>query len=198
MLYDSSTMVDQTKILLILRAAGELLDEAGFDELNTTEIARRAGVSTATLYRHFPDKYSILKAVVTHLQGRRSHLAWSHLERLSAEEDWRQVVRDVTQAVHKMRTTEPGGRSSRRMLHYTAELRELGREMSDRLAKEVARRMCQRKPKLSKQTAERVSATAIAALIAVLDMAGDEPRNGKRFVTEASDMACAYLAPYLD
>jgi AcrR family transcriptional regulator len=191
-------MVDQTKVLLILRAAGELLDECGFDELNTTEIARRAGVSTATLYRHFPDKYSILKAVVTHLQGRRSHLAWSHLERLATEPDWRQVVNDVTMAIYKMRISEPGGRSSRRMLNYTTELRELGEEMQRRLAKEVARRMCQRKPGLNKQTAERVSLTALSGLVAILDLAGGEPRNGKRFAQEGAEMACAYLAPYLD
>lgn len=33
----------------ILQAAGELLDEVGAEGLNTTAIARRAGVSTATL-----------------------------------------------------------------------------------------------------------------------------------------------------
>ena len=155
-------------------------------------------MSTATLYRHFPDKYSILKAVVTHLQGRRSHLAWSHLERLAIEPDWRQVVNDVTMAVYKMRISEPGGRSSRSMLNYTTELRELGEEMQRRLAKEVARRMCQRKPGLNRQTAERVSLTALAALISILDLAGGELRNGKRFAQEGANVVCAYLAPYLD
>jgi AcrR family transcriptional regulator len=191
-------MVDQTKVLLILHAAGELLDERGLDELNTTEIARRAGVSTATLYRHFPDKYSVLKAVVTHLQGRRTHLAWSYLEQLATEPDWRRVVNEVTMVIYKMRISEPGGRASRRMLHYTTELRELGEAMQKNLAKEVARRMCQRKPGLNRQTAERVSLTALAGLMAILDLASDDPRNGKRLAQEGAALACAYLATYLD
>ena len=58
--------------------------------------------------------------------------------------------------------------------------------------------MCQRKPGLNRQTAERVSLTALAALIAILDLAGGEPRNGKRFAQEGAELVCAYLAPYLD
>lgn len=44
----------------VLRAAGEVLAEAGPDAVSLREVARRAGVSHAAPYRHFPDRESLL------------------------------------------------------------------------------------------------------------------------------------------
>ena len=44
----------------ILRAAFQLLKRHGFDEVTSEQIARRAGVSTATLYRWWKNKQAIL------------------------------------------------------------------------------------------------------------------------------------------
>jgi AcrR family transcriptional regulator len=47
---------------LLLAAARELLDESG-SEIALDEVARRAGVGNATLYRHFPTRGDLLVAV---------------------------------------------------------------------------------------------------------------------------------------
>jgi AcrR family transcriptional regulator len=47
---------------LLLAAARELLDESG-SEIALDEVARRAGVGNATLYRHFPSRGDLLVAV---------------------------------------------------------------------------------------------------------------------------------------
>lgn len=47
---------------LLLAAARELLDESG-SEVALDEVARRAGVGNATLYRHFPTRGDLLVAV---------------------------------------------------------------------------------------------------------------------------------------
>jgi AcrR family transcriptional regulator len=47
---------------LLLAAARELLDESGA-EVALDEVARRAGVGNATLYRHFPTRGDLLVAV---------------------------------------------------------------------------------------------------------------------------------------
>jgi AcrR family transcriptional regulator len=47
---------------LLLRAAGEVLREEGLDA-PLDEIARRAGVGNATLYRHFPAREDLYEAV---------------------------------------------------------------------------------------------------------------------------------------
>jgi len=54
---DASRNVD-----LLLAAARELLDEVGSD-VALDEVARRAGVGNATLYRHFPTRGDLLVAV---------------------------------------------------------------------------------------------------------------------------------------
>ena len=46
----------------LLTAARELLDEAG-SEVPLDEVAKRAGVGNATLYRHFPTRADLLVAV---------------------------------------------------------------------------------------------------------------------------------------
>lgn len=47
----------------MVRAAIELLDEDGTAELSVRAAARRAGVSTAAPYRHFPDRQALVSAV---------------------------------------------------------------------------------------------------------------------------------------
>ncbi|WNG37731.1 TetR/AcrR family transcriptional regulator [Archangium minus] len=47
----------------LVEAALEVLAREGVAELSLREVARRAGVSTAAPYHHFPDKQSLLAAV---------------------------------------------------------------------------------------------------------------------------------------
>lgn len=54
----------------VLRASLDLLDEGGQESLSLREAARRAGVSHAAPYRHFPDKQALLAA----LSGEGYHL----------------------------------------------------------------------------------------------------------------------------
>lgn len=191
-------MPDESKALLILNATGELLDETAFDDLNTTEIARRAGVSTATLYRHFPDKYAILRALVFHLQAQRSESASRHFARFEVEADWRRVIRDSVNEMYALRLSQPGGRATRRMMGYSAELLAFGRESSARVGREAGMRLMRRNPALTRATAERISIASVTALTALLDLACDDPRSGKRYLAEAVEMCCAYLSPHLD
>jgi AcrR family transcriptional regulator len=53
----------QQKVEAILDTAARLFAEVGYGSATTNAIARRAGVGIATLYRFFPHKAAILKAV---------------------------------------------------------------------------------------------------------------------------------------
>jgi AcrR family transcriptional regulator len=47
----------------LLRVAGKILEEEGVEALSLRELTRRAGVSHAAPYRHFPDRESLLAAL---------------------------------------------------------------------------------------------------------------------------------------
>jgi AcrR family transcriptional regulator len=48
----------------VLQKAGEILEKEGLESLSLREVARRAGVSHNAPYRHFPDRDSLLAALV--------------------------------------------------------------------------------------------------------------------------------------
>ena len=48
----------------VLRAAGELIEEAGRDDFTIRALADRAQVSASWLYRYFPEKSAVIEAVM--------------------------------------------------------------------------------------------------------------------------------------
>src|SRR3954468_24598155 len=53
----------------IAQAAAELHEEVGPAETSVAEIARRAGVSRLTVYKHFPDNAALYPACSAHYAG---------------------------------------------------------------------------------------------------------------------------------
>lgn len=53
----------QASVDFVLEAAAQVLEATGETGFNTNAVAERAGVSIGTLYRYFPDKTSILRAL---------------------------------------------------------------------------------------------------------------------------------------
>jgi AcrR family transcriptional regulator len=68
----------QTRGLLrveeILRAAGSLFAEVGYDKTTTNQIAMRAGITPGSLYQFFPHKEAIAQAYATQAVERLEHL----------------------------------------------------------------------------------------------------------------------------
>lgn len=58
----------------ILAAAREMIVEHG-TEVPLDDIARRAGVGNATLYRHFPDRHALVRAVLLFVMARTADFA---------------------------------------------------------------------------------------------------------------------------
>jgi AcrR family transcriptional regulator len=182
----------------ILRAAGEILDELGYEGLNTTAVAYRAGVSTATLYRLFQDKHAVLRALVLSLQTERFAAATSMYDSIGAAGDWRTPMAEAIRIAYRLRLQRPGGRSTRRALQTSPELWEWDRAQTKALAALLARAMRRRKPSIGKATAERVALVAVSASVALLDVACLDERRGKALLEEATAMREAYLSLYLD
>ena len=53
----------------ILRAASDLLESEGFEQLNVRALAKQAGISPATLYSYFPNKGEIFATLIVQRFG---------------------------------------------------------------------------------------------------------------------------------
>ena len=182
----------------IFRAAGELLDERGAEGLNTTDIARRAGISTATLYRHFPDKHAVLRALVLDIHEERAAAVRAIYAELVGGPDWREPLARAIRVAYRMRLARPGGRSTRRALQTSPELWQWDQQQSEELARALARALRLRKPTLPRAVAARIALITVTASVALLDLACLDARRGDAIVEEATALREAYLAPYLD
>jgi AcrR family transcriptional regulator len=61
--------------MLLLDAACDLIAQVGTDEISARDIADRAGVSSATLYRHFPSKQALVDGISVNRWERMSDWA---------------------------------------------------------------------------------------------------------------------------
>jgi AcrR family transcriptional regulator len=125
----------------ILRAAGEILDEAGYEGFNTTAVAQRAGISTATLYRHYPDKHAVLRALIVHEQTERSAALGPFFEAFATAADWRTPLAEATRHIWRMRLAQPGGRATRRALQMSPDLWQWDQRQNEEIAQGFARAM---------------------------------------------------------
>lgn len=71
----------------LVRSAMQMLDEDGDVDLSLRAVARRAGVSSAAPYRHFPDRISLLSAIAAvGYQELMSTMAEQHPEPATADD----------------------------------------------------------------------------------------------------------------
>jgi AcrR family transcriptional regulator len=183
----------------ILAAAAQILDAKGFEGLSTTAVAHLAQVSTATIYRDYPDKLAILRALIVHVTMSRQDFLVSSFSRIAGEPDWRTPLAETLRKAYYLRMHAPGGGSTRRALQHSPELWLWDQKHTEQLAEECAKFIRKRKPSMTPATAKRIMLVGITASASLLDLAGLMPaRNAKAVVEECILMAETYLAPHLD
>jgi AcrR family transcriptional regulator len=75
---------DRSKVTVeaILEATTHILVEEGYDKANTNRIAERAGISIGSLYQYFPNKESLLTALMEQHAQEMAELVATKLDRL--------------------------------------------------------------------------------------------------------------------
>ncbi|MFM1990134.1 MAG: Transcriptional regulator [Pseudomonadota bacterium] len=182
----------------ILRATGELLDDAGFDALTTTAVAERAGVNIATLYRYFPDKFALIEALALAIETERYEKVGPMLAAFGTSADWRKDLRAIFEKLLDLRVKRIGVRGLRRALHSAPQLWVTERQGFARMAERLSTAMRTRVPTLTQPRAELIAVTMLTMLIGLLDQAMLEPAQRRAVVREGSTALERYLAPYLD
>jgi AcrR family transcriptional regulator len=182
----------------ILKATGELLDDAGFEALTTTAVAERAGVNIATLYRYFPDKFSIVQALAVAIEAERAERIARLLQQFAETDDWRPVMRSMVVALIDVRMQKTGARGLRRALHSAPQLWEVERGSRDRMVARFAWAMRQRLPKMTPRRADSVARAALLIIVGVLDWVMADLKQRHAAMREGSLALERYLADYLD
>ncbi|HEY5658253.1 MAG TPA: TetR/AcrR family transcriptional regulator [Myxococcota bacterium] len=77
---------------LILETAAELVDEVGVIAFTTNLLAQRAGIRIRTIYRYFPNKVGILRALLLHLNQESDAQMGPFALLADRERDWRGLV----------------------------------------------------------------------------------------------------------
>lgn len=91
----------------ILDASARILIEEGYETLSTNKIAQRAGVSPGTLYQYFPNKESIIAALIDHLAEECQQVLVGHLARVMSDPLPRATRAMVKALVETAQTVEP-------------------------------------------------------------------------------------------
>ena len=89
----------------LLQAAREIIEAEGVGALSVREVARRAGVSPAAPFRHFPDKKALISAVAT--DAMRSFVVFSEEAASTAGGTAAQRYRDMGIAYLDFALTHP-------------------------------------------------------------------------------------------
>ncbi|MFZ4718991.1 MAG: TetR/AcrR family transcriptional regulator [Ilumatobacteraceae bacterium] len=181
----------------VLEATGQLLDEVGYDRVTTKAVAARAGVNIATLYRYFPDKISLARALAARYDHQYGTRLAALLEQVATREDWRSAVRELIDETIRVRRLQPGMEGLRRATPPSDELQQLQDEVLGGIHRDVAAAIVHRRPDMAPKDAKVIAIALTTAVDAVLALRFGR-LSAKQVAAHATDIAVGYLAPVFD
>lgn len=175
---------------LILKTAGELLEETGFEQLTTNHICKAAGISPPALYRYFPNKYSVLKELGDRLMRAQDEviMAWvdagglkgtSFEERLAANIAINREMLAIQQAF-------PGGIAVGRALRAVPALQDVRQKSRDMVAAYFTRAILQDRPELDATRLGVIMRMLIELGYSATEMVMEEPDRDAEIILEES------------
>lgn len=183
----------------ILETAAELVDEVGVVGFTTNLLAERAGIRVRTIYRYFPSKLGILRALIIHLNDDSEERLQQLSEFADPERDWRELVGTWVDDLSKWARERPGARLHMGWSNSIPELLALQESHDDAWAKSMMDAMRARGVELPSKQLYAVCRSFYEALDAVMSLAVFSDRKHSAEITEeARRMLIRYLEPYLD
>jgi len=121
----------------ILRVAGEVLADKGADAFSMNEVCLRSGLSHPALYRYFPNKYAVLKALAQRLMDAGDDAVLSARSRCRLPQSERELIaelRTVITELVRVTASFPGSVQILRALRARPEMRQVQLASTARLA----------------------------------------------------------------
>ena len=180
----------------LLDAAAAIVDEVGYERLTTAMVAERAGASIGTVYRYYPDRIALLRALSGRSFQRYVDSVAGGVDRLLSG-SWNDAVDLAVDAYAQMFRTEPGFRAIR--FGDTLDLGAEGGALDNNrmLANEIARILAERFDSTSEALMFALE-VAVEMMDALLYRAFSvDPNGDERFIEEARVVMREYLTRHL-
>jgi AcrR family transcriptional regulator len=179
----------------LLRAAGQVFADVGYENATTNAIAARAGVSPGTLYQFFPNKQAIAEALANAYAAKNQALE-SVFDLSAAEVPLRDLIDQLVDPFLEFRRNAPGFETLFVGSVVSRELAERIQALHQQMKQRIADLIQMRAPHLSArmiQTAAETSVQIVKAMLPLaLDGSGKQREVGKR---ELKLVLERYLAP---
>jgi AcrR family transcriptional regulator len=183
----------------ILNIADEVFALRGFEGATTIEIAARAKMSVGSLYRFFPDKVAILKALaVRYLEQLQQAIAQLHTPE-AVHLPLSVYVDRASDAFNQFFIEHPGFRSVFVHSHgASAEVLAMQAEVDRQIAKQLAAFYALRVPSLKPEESELIALVTVSMVgkLHVLSLSRDETFR-ERVMAEVKKLTLVYLQLYL-
>jgi AcrR family transcriptional regulator len=178
----------------ILKAAGALLGEVGYDGLSTNLIAERADVPVGSIYQFFQGKDDIVAALVEQFQDRILHLAGEQLDAASAMQDRRAFIAKLVDGIAGIQAEASAFVCVFSGSQSHARFDGLARDLRRTLTRHLDRVFAEAFPRLPKDDRSRMLAAwsdITGAMIANLDRS--KPGERGKLLEELKTVLAAYL-----
>jgi AcrR family transcriptional regulator len=178
----------------MLKAAGALLGEVGYDGLSTNLIAERADVPVGSIYQFFQGKDDIVAALVEQFQDRILRLADEQLDAASAMQDRRAFIAKLVDGIAGIQAEASAFVCVFSGSQSHARFDALARDLRRTLTRHLDRVFAEAFPRLPKDDRGRMLAAwsdITGAMIANLDRS--KPGERGKLLEELKTVLAAYL-----
>ena len=182
----------------LLRTAGQLLGEVGFEGLSTNLICKRAGMTPPALYRYFPNKYAVLQELGRRLMRAQDYavFAWMAEGGLNSTslEAAVESNRRLQTEVNTITRRQPGGMWIMRAMRAVPLLHAVRIESRDLVARRLAKALQRKYPNLSYKRLLAATRLSTELMYTATEMALEAPAQEAQITAEVCWMVCLYYA----
>ena len=182
----------------LLRTAGELLGEVGFEGLSTNLICKRAGMTPPALYRYFPNKYAVLQELGRRLMRAQDYAVFAWMAEGGLNSSSLQAAveshRRLQTEVNTITRRQPGGLWIMRAMRAVPLLHAVRIESRDLVARRLAEDLRRQYSNLSHKRLLASTRLSTELMYVATEMALEAPAQEAQITAEVCWMVCLYYA----
>lgn len=190
----------QERIEIIIDATKRLLERDEADSITTSTVAAEANVPVSSVYRYFPNIYSIHLTILEEFKAQTDGIIHGILSNPDIR-DWRVSLTGMIQGLRELVQDTPSYGAVFRLTLTTPELRGVREEWNRRFAEVLAERWREGQDNFQGGDPDMVARMIVeiycAAEVIAFEKRAD-PDMADRYFAESMRVLERYISPYLD